>query len=238
MPTAATSWRSPGGRWPRPSAGRRSRSRPTISSRAGRSVRGRGRRRPCRSTDGDRDGDHARWATPRSSGCSGRSAIRRRAARPSASTVRSICRATRSRRCRRPRPKGRLRPSSSDSACGCARATPGSERVSRPATVRWRLVRLRRRRADRRGRAAPRRRCLSAGRVQHRTAGGVGADGRADGARPRRARARAAALLVPHPFRPRRPARRGRRDLGLLRRASVAQSRQLALMPRPSLIAA
>ena len=81
-----------------------------------------------------------------------------------------------------------------------------------------RLVRVRRRGTGRRHRSPARGRRVPACGVQHRTAGGVGADGRADGARARRSGARPTALFVRVALHPRRPARRGGRDLGFLRR--------------------
>ena len=161
------------------------------------------------------------WATPRSSGCSARSASRRRAARPytrqapvDLPPLRGQCRAA-AVPTEGPQPamferlRIRLRPDDAGSAPasrpGEARSTAGSRSpTSEPID------------ADR---SAARGRRVPAGGVQHRAAGGVGADGRADRARARRAGARARCAAVRVPLRPRRPARRGRRDLGLRRRA-------------------
>ena len=91
--------------------------------------------------------------------------------------------------------RGRCRRSSRSCASGI-RPSDSGFRTGEPSGSGeiGRLVRDRRRGTDRCDRPAARRRRVPAGGVQHGPPGGVGADGRADGAHPRRAGAGAAAV--------------------------------------------
>ena len=187
---------------------------------ARRSVRDRGDDRALRPPLRHGHRDRSRWSPVRSCSCSARSATRRRAGRRSPGNRRSICPTTTTARCRRPPTEGprpeiirrlavRIRPGDEGFRTGSPSGQPeirgwfafaDGEPIDAIGLL---LV------AD----------AFPPPIFNTDAAGGVGADGRADRAHPRRARAGTAALLVPVTLRPRRPARRGRRDLGLDRHA-------------------